>query len=183
MIVISGLVQERHNEKVKNFSIQLEIDCHSRRLEKVSFFRKKKDSRAIQQQVWDNFDIFQISGNIAEALRRGSFTHVNEFLIDGVHIFKVSGRKKGKTLKEAVGLFTNESELRKRYKEFKYKTMRYEGEGVIECTVLVQRQHQLGKPPVTLKVKGSLDQKKCRAVIEYIQKSIKIKNLKTNLDS
>jgi hypothetical protein len=165
--------------KISNLSITLDIDCHSREIEQKGFLKRMVKDKNPKKIVWDNFDIFQVSEGIARALRTGKFSHIKEFLIDKEYIFFSKKDSRGKGIKEAIKLFGGESELRKRYKEFKFKVVKFDKASEIYCDVLIRRQHSTSTPAVKIKIKGELPTEQAKDIISHLEKNISIKRFET----
>jgi hypothetical protein len=161
-------------QQIKDFSVQINIDCHRRVLEEKGLFKKP-----LKEQVWDNFDIFEISEIIAKGLKAGGFTHIQEFRIDKNYIYAVTSRSRGKKINDAIKLFADESELRKRYKVFKYKAALFKNGDSAISTVLIQRQHAVDTPNISIKIKGELTRDQCVTILKNFKKHIAIKTMET----
>ena len=162
--------------------VQFDIDCHRRALESEGFIKKLKGTRSLKDQVWDNFDIFEVSSAVAKSLKTGGFTHIEEFFIDKVQIYARTEKEPGKSIKEAIKLFEGESELRKRYKRFRYRAVKLDQRHELDCNVDIQRMHGEGVPAVTLKFDGKLPVERYKRIISNIRKNLKITNYTTKPD-
>jgi hypothetical protein len=175
----SSKIKSENGKMIPNLTIKININCHHRKIEQNGFFKKLASGKPKVELVWDNFDIFQVSEQIARALKAGGFTQIIEFRIDNEYIFVTKSKSKGKSIKEAIKLFGGESEVRKRYKEFKFKSVNSDKNNFVQSTVLIKRQHQVGKPPVEIKIKGSLPLKKGKKIIAGLSKNIAVKSMLT----
>jgi hypothetical protein len=162
--------------------IQFDIDCHRRILESEGFFKKLKGSKSMKEQVWDNFDIFEVSTGLAKSLKVGGFTHIDEFFIDKVQIYVRTGNEPGKSIKDAIKLFGGESELRKRYKRFKYRAVKHNQRDELTCVVDIQRLHSEGIPAVVLKFNGTLPLIRYKKILDNIKRNLEITNYSTKPD-
>jgi hypothetical protein len=163
------------NANIKNLSVQFDVDCHRRKLDKKSIFSTKPGD----DLVWDNFDIFAISGNIIHALKAGGFSHIKEFLIDGEYMYSIGKKSKGKSIKEAISLLSGEKEVRKRFKEFKFLAVKDSEDENIRCIVRIKRQHGSGEKAVSINIKGWLAQEKVHTFLKNLIENIDVTELKT----
>ena len=166
-------------DMITDLRVQFDIDCHRRELEEESFLRGFFKGKPKKKQFWNSFDIFEVSEKLARALKRGGFSRIFEFIIDGEYIFVSSDRTKGKSMKEAIDLFANESELRKRYRQFKYKAYSFSGKKGTEMAVEINRQQYEGEPVVVMKLKGEIPRSKLKNIMKHINKDLKVKGLQS----
>jgi hypothetical protein len=174
--------RDTDGQYLKMLLMEFDIDCHSRVLENEGFFKKLKGSKSLKEQVWDNFDIFDVSTAVAKSLKAGGFSHIDEFFIDKVQIYVQTGKEPGKSIKEAIKLFSAESEVRKRYKHFRYRAVKHNQREDLYCRVDIRRMHPEGRPAVTLKFNGRLPVERYKRIIDNIRRNLKIKNYVTKPD-
>ena len=172
-------IKKEKNRGIKNLTIEMDIDCHRRVLEKKGIINKFRSKNILPDLVWDNFDIFQVSEKIARSLKAGGFTHIREFKIDQEAIFVTTSRSKGKKIKEAIKLFAGESELRKRYKNFRFNAALYRNGSEIHSIVDINRQHPDSTPAVVIQIKGKLEIECVKTILTELDENIKVKSLRT----
>ncbi|UCH88816.1 MAG: hypothetical protein JSV49_11330 [Thermoplasmata archaeon] len=172
----SGIGSQEQGNDIHKLTIQIDLDCHRRKLEPKGFIKRLRESSPSQELFWANFDIFSVSEQILRALKSGGFTHISEFLIDDEYIF-VSKKSKGKKIMEAIKLLGNESELRKRFKAFKFKAQMERPQGKTIGTVIIKRQHQEKERNVDIRIKGILSQKQIEKILFYLKENIKIEKI------
>lgn len=168
-----------NEHEVKNLLIRFDINCHRRELPSEGVLKKFKRNKNTNIQVWDNFDIFEVSSALAKSLKAGGFTHIVLFFIDKIQIYSRTGDEAGKRIKEAIKLFEGESELRKRYKRFRYKVVKLDQKEDLSCEVDIRRMHDESSPAVTLKFKGRLSAERYNTILRNINRNLKIKDFST----